>query len=65
MFEHLGEQGGSKNKLCSGTCKARPKLGSSFAQDVKNVSITERPSLGHAALELGAGLPEPKKHKFG
>jgi hypothetical protein len=28
-----------KTNLCSGTCKARPKL------DVKNVPITERPSL--------------------
>jgi hypothetical protein len=25
-----------------------------FEQDVKNVSITERPILGRAALELGA-----------
>jgi hypothetical protein len=32
---------------------AKPDLGDSlFAPDVKNVLITEQPSLGHAALEL-------------
>jgi hypothetical protein len=42
---------GSQNKLCSGTCKARPEL-ARFAQDEKKVSVTERPSLGQAALEF-------------
>jgi hypothetical protein len=35
-----------------GTCKARPTKASSFAQDVKRGSVTERPSLGRVVLEL-------------
>jgi hypothetical protein len=42
---------GSQNKLCSGTCKARPEL-ARFAQDEKNVSVTERPSLGQAGIHF-------------
>jgi hypothetical protein len=34
----------------SGNTGSKPNL--SFVQDVKNVSITERPSVGQAALEL-------------
>jgi hypothetical protein len=37
-------------KLCSGTCN--PDLGWLVCARCKNVSITERPSLGQAALEL-------------
>jgi hypothetical protein len=39
-----GDRGRFLKKLCSS--KARRKLCSSFAQDVKNASVSERPSLG-------------------
>jgi hypothetical protein len=50
-------EAGSKKNLRYETGKALPKL-ACFLQDGKNVSITERPSLGLAALELRAS-PQP------
>jgi hypothetical protein len=43
-----------QNSVCSRTWEARPYLGKLFAQDVENVSISERHGGGQAALELGA-----------
>jgi hypothetical protein len=48
----LLHQTAEKHCLCKQALS--PTYASSFVQDIKNVLITERPSLGQAALELRA-----------